>query len=261
MNASRELVTYLFIDGGYIRRCYSEAVQPWFGTGGEIEFAFIRTHFQNAYKMFYYDCLDDIKRASETAEDFNERIEQQEKYFDKIPAIIRLGSLTGTAKNKRQKKVDVLLAVDMMKHAVRQNMNRAVLLAGDRDFEPVVETLIDLGIYVIVAGDERSISRHLIRAADEFRPIKFYDYYKWSVSSLREAYPLPQARGNISPPRTEALRSGLLGSDPCTLHSEEDEIIIFCPSYQDSHSMTITFNDLDRIKLYCQVVFGIELQI
>lgn len=29
---------YLFVDGGHLRESYSKAVQPWFGSPGEIDF-------------------------------------------------------------------------------------------------------------------------------------------------------------------------------------------------------------------------------
>ena len=40
-------------------------------------------------------------------------------------------------KKLRQKKVDVLLAVEALDHAFRGNMSRAYLIAGDLDFAPL----------------------------------------------------------------------------------------------------------------------------
>jgi uncharacterized LabA/DUF88 family protein len=50
---------------------------------------------------------------------------------------VRLGLVKGV-KPRRQKGVDVLLAVDMLTHAFRNSFERAVLVAGDLDFKPVV---------------------------------------------------------------------------------------------------------------------------
>jgi hypothetical protein len=46
-------------------------------------------------------------------------------------------------KNARQKQVDVHLAVDMINHAVRQNLKRASLLTGDLDFKPAIKGVND----------------------------------------------------------------------------------------------------------------------
>ncbi len=128
--------TYLFIDGGHLRQYYAEGVREWFGNEGEINFTFIKSRMA-AFKLFYYDCLDDVKRSGESEEDYNERVGKQEEQFDLIRSVVgahvRRGSLTGkNEKKRRQKEVDILLTVDMMNHAIRQNMKRAVLLAGDR---------------------------------------------------------------------------------------------------------------------------------
>jgi|SRR5262249_8687979 len=145
-NQSMPLARYLFVDGRYLRADYSRTIREWFGNDGEIDFVQVKNHF-GADKMFYYDCLDDQQHPGESASDFASRVAKQEEEFNKIQRIsgshIRLGSITGTKRNKRQKKVDILLAVDMMKHAVRQNMSTAILLAGDRDFQPVVDLPAD----------------------------------------------------------------------------------------------------------------------
>ena len=78
--------------------------------------------------------------------EFEEGKQKQEMELNRIRKVygthVRLGSLTGIEKKRRQKEVDILLAVDMMNHAVRQNMTRAVLLSGERDFKPLIESLV-----------------------------------------------------------------------------------------------------------------------
>ena len=36
------MTTYLFIDGGHLRRNYAETVRSWFGSEGEIDFGQIK---------------------------------------------------------------------------------------------------------------------------------------------------------------------------------------------------------------------------
>ena len=66
------------------------------------------------------------------------------------------GRITGRPGNIRQKGVDVLLAVEMLDHAFRKNMDEAWLLAGDADFVPLVEAVTRLGTWVNVIYDPRA---------------------------------------------------------------------------------------------------------
>ena len=68
-----------------------------------------------------------------------------------------------------QKRVDVLLAVDLVRLSSKQQIQRAVLVAGDSDFLPAVTVAKDEGvqIQVIHSPDIRQIHRELWDAADE----------------------------------------------------------------------------------------------
>src|SRR5262245_9289366 len=117
--------TYLFVDGGHLRRHYPQTAQRWFGDEARLEVRQVKEKLQ-ATKCFYYDCVDDIQGENESQESFEIRLREQEAQFAKIQEIyathVQLGSMTGTRKNKRQKQVDILLAVDMLNHAFRRNM-------------------------------------------------------------------------------------------------------------------------------------------
>ncbi|MBI3669723.1 MAG: NYN domain-containing protein [Acidobacteria bacterium] len=163
-----QLIWYLFIDGAYVRQRYSERMMEYFREEGELDFARLFSS-AGAFKAFYYDCLDDCQKRDESTENFDRRVEQQTQFFESIQALpgyhVRLGSLSGAARKIRQKKVDVLLAVDVLTHAFQKNMTAACLIAGDLDFEPVVASLIHLGVYVRVMYDRKSIAPDLYRGA------------------------------------------------------------------------------------------------
>src|SRR5271170_1987248 len=134
--------TYLFIDGEYLRRRMNDAVQKVFLWDGEINFYSLKSS-ASAKRVFYYDCIDDEQKPAETKTECEQRVAAQEARFNKIGELngvhVRYGSLKGSGKKRRQKEVDVLLAVDMLTHGYDGNMGRAVLIAGDLDFRPVVE--------------------------------------------------------------------------------------------------------------------------
>lgn len=192
-NVSLKPITYLFVDGSNFRQYFDEITQKWFGQEVEFDFKKIKEFF-NAEKAFYYDCIDDVKTDNENQNDFDARVNLQEEKLNKIREVegchVHLGSLSGKGKKKRQKEVDVLLAVQMMEHAFRGNMSKAVLLSGDKDFRPLVESLVRLGLFVEVVGDQKHISKDLIHSADTHKTLNFRNYYKWVKDEFYEINPL-----------------------------------------------------------------------
>jgi len=255
--------TYLFIDGGHLRRYYAESVSEWFEGESELDFNIVKNTFR-ALKCFYYDCLDDIKHDGETDSDFSIRVTKQEAYFNEIREIygthVRLGSLTGSAKNKRQKKVDILLAVDMMNHATRRTMSKAILLAGDRDFEPVVESLVEMGLIIEVAGDERHTSKDLASAADSYRKIAFDDYFAWSSEALKSKYPRPTMWNGAGMFNViqggRLLQKGTLGEYQVSLYESPNKFSALLTHDDSIKSLAYTLDNLERLKLYLKVMHG-----
>src|SRR5438067_5819506 len=142
--------TYLFIDGGYLREVYRDLFDPLFGGGYAVDYKSVKETF-NARRVFLYDCLDDVQKAGESKADFDARVQQQQDYFDAIDKVDGVHVCYGVlshGRKRQQKEVDVLLAVDMLTHSFSKNMDEAVLLSGDRDFRPVVESVVRLGTHV-----------------------------------------------------------------------------------------------------------------
>ncbi|MDE2627777.1 MAG: NYN domain-containing protein [Burkholderiales bacterium] len=169
MSAPLRQANYLFIDGGYFRRVMADRLFSFVGSEVRIRWDFLRTR-TNATRVFYYDSVDNEKRQSETESEYQTRLDQQNNYISAISAspgyFLRLGSVSGSSGKRRQKEVDVLLAVDMLTHSHNKNMELAILVAGDKDFKPVVDALVNQGTIVKVMTDKRSGSRELMQAAD-----------------------------------------------------------------------------------------------
>ena len=163
-------ITYVFIDGAYLQETFRETILSTFGDEYEIDLLSLK-HETRSRRAFYYDCLDNIQKQGENQADFNARVHQKEAYLDSIRSLegfhVKEGFLQ-PGRNKQQKEVDVLLAVDMMWHAFHRNMTRAVLISGDRDFKPVVQSVAQSGTYVEVWFRKQSGSRPLAREADNF---------------------------------------------------------------------------------------------
>lgn len=70
-----------------------------------------------------------------------------------------------------QKRSDVMLAVDLTRLAVAREITRAVLVAGDSDFVPVVEAARAAGVHVRLRYEGTTAHADLIAACDEAQPL------------------------------------------------------------------------------------------
>src|SRR5580692_9901297 len=225
-------VKYLFIDGGYAREAFRTAMESVFGVGaaGDVTVAHIVQQIR-PFRTYYYDCLDDTEKNDEGAAGFKARVDAQKAYFSAIQSLpgvhLQLGKLTGT-RYRRQKEVDVLLAVDMLTHGFNRNMTRAVLLAGDLDFRPVVEAMVRGGVFVEVWYEKKTGAKELYWAADLGQPLDWYQLYHWSDAKFRSSYPLPTRKGKQGLPLNAAiLKTGIHAGYPASLIHDRDRQLYF----------------------------------
>ena len=119
-------------------------------------------------RTYYYNAPLDSKKQPE-------QYQAQQKFFDALRRIdyfeLRLGRL---AYNKlrpdappTEKSVDILLATDMLMHAVTGIYDVAVLVSGDTDFVDAVQTIKGRGLHFEVGLFPDSGSRYLRDAADK----------------------------------------------------------------------------------------------
>lgn len=85
---------------------------------------------------------------------------------------IREGFMSGH--NRREKAVDVFLAVDMVKFAYLMSYKLAILVSGDGDYVPAVCAVKERPANVVVVSHEKAISRELRIACDQFSAIDSY---------------------------------------------------------------------------------------
>lgn len=185
-------VTYLFIDGAYLRQAHDEAMHSVFGVPGDLAIERVHDHAQ-AFRTYYYDC-EEVLKPGESEADFSARTKPQAEFFSRVQSLkavhLQLGSLKG--RRRRQKEVDILLAVDMLTHGFNRNMSRAVLVAGDLDFRPVVEALVRGGVFVEVWYDKNSRAAELPLAADFGAEISWHTLYKYNTEAFCESHKPPR---------------------------------------------------------------------
>jgi len=264
---------YLFIDGAYLRFCYEKVMKDFYGSADfrNVDFTHV-IRGCDAQKVFYYDCIDDMQKQGENDLDVEKRVKDQEDFFNTIRSQagyhVILGSMSGTRPKKaRQKQVDVHLAVDMMNHAVRRNMDRASLLTGDLDFKPVIEALIDLGIYTRLHYLKRYTAQELVFSADLAREITFQILHGWTKQAFQTAHPIPGGIiGYARDPRTIELRRGTFNGNPLILygfphgHPTQDWRCIVAERYtEEGQSLTVLNGDEALLEKYFRTMYG-EIQ-
>jgi hypothetical protein len=144
-------IQYLFIDGGCLRQSLAEVERNF--AGGKklgVDFAALTVGFE---KVFYYDALPS-KSGDESESDYPARHDAAATLHDRLGALDRFHVYEGetrrslSRKKQVQKKVDIMIAVDMLTHSFRRNMQQATLLTADLDFRPLLDALVTEGMFL-----------------------------------------------------------------------------------------------------------------
>jgi len=168
----------IFIDGGYLR----ENLKKKWGVQKD-EFSIkgfeslighrLLPHVPGRWehiRTYYYDAIIDESTIEEIEEEEREKLkrkrEKQKAFFSKISDLpfcdVRLGRLVYSEKEGfRQKGVDIRMTIDMLSKAYDGHYEFAILVAGDGDFESLVDAVKDAGRRVIGAYYQDNISPKL----------------------------------------------------------------------------------------------------
>jgi hypothetical protein len=129
MRAQGDLqVAYLFIDGGALRKMMEDFVSRyWPGERPSIDYAKIGGR-RGYLKTFYYDAWPD-RKASDTDESFAAAIKEHDDLIELVSGIEGFHAYAGETRHRKrrgleQKMVDVMIAVDMLRHTFNGNMGR-----------------------------------------------------------------------------------------------------------------------------------------
>jgi len=107
-------------------------------------------------RAYYYDCLP--YQSSRPTQEERERFGKAQGFHDALRRInrfeVRLGVLEfrGTKNNGapifQQKRVDILMGVDLVQLATKHQITDAAIVAGDSDFLPAIEVAKPEGVVV-----------------------------------------------------------------------------------------------------------------
>jgi uncharacterized LabA/DUF88 family protein len=205
--------TYVFIDGAYLERVHREVMRAFFGVDGELDIFPISREARSS-RVYFYDSVDYAQSANESEKDWHSRVLRLESALDQIRSLpgffVRNGTVPGRDRGKRreQKEIDVMLGVDMVKHALKGNIKRAVLISGDLDLRPAVEALVEEGVAVEVWYHASSFAQGLPAAADRGVELRFRNLYEWNAAAFKETHRVPMVQSPGGGTAGKLLRAG-----------------------------------------------------
>lgn len=174
----------IFIDGAYfLSHMKKYDMVPKYGEIADYLLKPLRkTVPLDLLRCYFYYCppwmstepTENEKRRMEDHDILMQEITSQERWA------VRLGKLQKRREGYReyyeQKRVDVLLSVDMVRHSAAGHIQHAILLAGDSDFIPAIEATKESGATVTLwYGDSNTVHKDLLDLADishQFDPRK-----------------------------------------------------------------------------------------
>lgn len=146
----------IFIDGAYVDKLFQHHLG---GVRCDLgKFAQHMSAGSDLLRTYYYHCLP--HQSSPPSADERQRFASAERYMaalSRLPRFqVRLGKLEYRGSKAdgspifAQKRVDILLGVDMVELAATRQISRAILVAGDSDFLPAIEVVKRHGILTVL---------------------------------------------------------------------------------------------------------------
>ncbi len=124
-------------------------------------------------RCYFYYCAPWM--SPEPTDSEKRRMVEHDQFMEELSKIdrwsVRLGKLQkrrdGYKEYFEQKRVDVLLSVDMVRHAAAGHIQHAIVVAGDSDFIPALDAVKESGATVTLwYGEANTIHKDLLALAD-----------------------------------------------------------------------------------------------
>ena len=120
-------------------------------------------------RTYYYHCLP--FQSTPPTQDERERFAAMDKFIynlKKLPRFqFRQGKLQKIGNEYKQKRVDILMAVDLVRMASNRQIEKAMIVTGDSDLVPAIEAARDEGVVVVLYYSANARHDELLQACDE----------------------------------------------------------------------------------------------
>jgi uncharacterized LabA/DUF88 family protein len=256
-------IRYLFIDGGSLRGRLDNISEKYFG-GKTFNIDFANFVAQERFtKVFYYDALP-VREPNETEQAYEARVRPQRELFDSAAGVDRVHVCEGDARRRRkrglvQKKVDVMIAVDMLTHTFRRNMHEATLLTGDNDFKPLVDALVHEGMFITIWYPPGETSRELMDAADARRPLTFQGLRALLTPDSQRDFAIPVLDNMTSKQQPGSIvKNWTEGKEKHALYLDGSDYVVVTRD-DPLNQLHVRHSDLNLLREFCKECFKINI--
>lgn len=214
----------IFIDGGYILNQFKQSnIEPDWEELADYFLAPLRQSVPlDLLRCYFYYCPPYI--SQDPSDDEIERMKEFETFTETILSndrwAMRLGKLQKRKEGNKdvfeQKRVDVLLSVDMVRHAAAGHIQHAVLIAGDSDFIPAVEAAKESGVTLSLwCGNYNTVHNDLIALADEVHQLDWKYFPRFVPEEVgKSSKKKTESRDRDKPVSNHSRRSNQRNSNP-----------------------------------------------
>lgn len=157
----------VFIDGAYLTKILDvDFGKPKIDLA---KFSDILCGNNERLRTYYYNCMP--YQSCPSTEEERRRFASMDKFvytLRKLPRFeVKLGRLGCVGGEFIQKRVDIALAVDLVRLSCGRMIGKGVVVTGDSDFVPAIEAAKEAGVLVMLYYSPSSIHDELLSAVDE----------------------------------------------------------------------------------------------
>ena len=157
----------IIIDGGYLDKVMANDF-----AGAHLDMGKLGDELgagMERLRTYYYHCMP--FQSTPPTEEERRRYSSMESYIlrlKKLPRFqFRQGKLQRIGNEFRQKRVDIWMAVDLVRMASQKQIDKAIVMTGDSDLVPAIEAARDCGVVVELYYSANSRHDELLQACDE----------------------------------------------------------------------------------------------
>jgi hypothetical protein len=151
-----------------------------------------------------------------------------------------------------------MLTVDMLTHAFHRNMHQATLLTGDGDFKPLIDALVQVGMFITLLHPLGETNRELLQSADARQPLILTRLSTLLTPQSRESFRLPLAehRHPTALP-AEWLTAGQDKNQKFRIHKDGDAYVVI--REDTPHYLCLRHQNFDLLRRFCRESHGLTL--
>ena len=157
----------IFIDGGYLNKLLEKIGKP------SVDYVKFSEKICQVLKVsrlrtYYYNCLPFVRKGNKQDEIMKDKKEGFYNKLNRLPRFeVKLGELQMIGGKFKQKKIDVLMSLDIVDKCFESQIQHAIIIAGDSDFIPSIKKAKDYGAITHIFCHKDAVHEKLLDEIDE----------------------------------------------------------------------------------------------